>query len=376
MPAIRNALVVGGGVAGAAVAVHLARRGIRVDLVEVKPTVTAGGFGVMLQGNALRMLRRLGVWERIREEGYPFDSVGLRAPDAHGSLLGEVAEARSGEPGLPVAVGLHQPQLARILLDRARQVGARIRFGTTCTRLVQDGDGVEVTFAGDWRERFDAVIGADGTRSSTRRMIGIDVRPRPTGMGLWRLCTSRPESVTRSDRYHGGRCHLAGYCPTGQHSAFAYLVEKAQNRNALSPGERLVVVRDLAAGYHGPWDELRERLRDSARVTYTWLESHLLEPPWHRGRVVLIGDAAHTCAPTLPQGVAQALEDADVLAGLLGDREVLDDRLCDEFTARRHPRVKAVVDASVQLDRWLLDPGRGDAPGLLSEISHLVSEPA
>lgn len=92
--------------------------------------------------------------------------------------------------------------------------------------------------------------------------------------------------------------------------------------------------------------------------------------------MVLIGDAAHTCPPTLAQGGAQALEDAAVIAELLLTRTEVDDALWDAFTERRHARASEVVRASVQLGQWQLDRVRGDVPALMHRISALVSEPA
>ena len=111
-------------------------------------------------------------------------------------------------------------------------------------------------------------------------------------------------------------------------------------------------------------------------MNYTRFETHLLDGPWHRGRVVLIGDAAHTCPPTLAQGAAQALEDASVLAEVLLEHDAVDDALWTAFSDRRLPRAREVVDASVQLGQWLLDHERGDVPGLMGRIAHLLTEPA
>jgi 2-polyprenyl-6-methoxyphenol hydroxylase-like FAD-dependent oxidoreductase len=101
-----------------------------------------------------------------------------------------------------------------------------------------------------------------------------------------------------------------------------------------------------------------------------------VDKPWHRGRVVLIGDAAHTCPPTLAQGAAQALEDAAVLAELLAAAGDVTDQLWAAFTERRFARAATVVDASVQLGQWLLDHEQGDLPGLIGRVSELVSQPA
>ncbi|OPG08987.1 FAD-dependent monooxygenase [Microbispora sp. GKU 823] len=376
MPAVKNVLIVGSGLAGAGAAIHLASAGVAVDLVEIEPQVTALGSGITLQGNALRELDRLGVWGRARQRGYPFDVTGIRAPDPYGTVLFEIPDAKTGGPDYPAVMGMSRPELACILHDRADEVGVKIRYGTTFTELRQDDTGVAVTFSDESASRYDLVIGADGIRSWTRRALGIDLETKSVGMGIWRSFGPRPAGVTRTDLYYGGPSYIAGYCPTGEDSLYAYIVEDAQDRSTLTPEQQLAVMRDLSQAYHGPWDEIRETLTDPSRVNYTWFETHLLAPPWNRGRVVLIGDAAHTCPPTIAQGGAQALEDAAVLTELLITHDAVDQNLWDEFHARRVDRAKTVVDASNQLAAWQLAHEQGDIPGLMRTIAMLVSRPA
>ena len=376
MSAVNSVLVVGGGLAGMGVAIHLAAAGVAVDLVEVDPEISALGSGITLQGNALRELRSLGVWDQVERTGFGFDTAGLRAPDAEGSLLVEIPDAKTGGPDLPATFGMPRPDLARILADRAAEVGVKLRYGVTFTRLRSDDAGVEVTFTDDTVARCDLVIGADGLRSPVRHALGIDVEPRPLGMGIWRVFGPRPDTVTRTDLYYGGPSFIAGYCPTSQETLYAYIVEAAQDRSMLSPAERLATMRELASAYHGPWDEIRENLTDPTKVNYTWFKTHMVPAPWNRDRVVLIGEAAHSCPPTLAQGGAQALEDAAVLAEVLLTHDALTEQLWDEFHARRFARAKAVVDASNQLAQWQLDHVQGDVPGLIREIATLVSQPA
>jgi len=376
MPAVRSVLVIGAGAAGAATAILLAERGVSVDLVDVKPDVGALGSGITLQGNALRVFRQLGVWDKVAEKGYAFNSLGIRAPDPNGTVVAEIPDARTGGPDLPATVGMYRPELARILVDRAAEAGAKIRFNTAPTALTQDDDGVDVAFADGSTGRYDLVVGADGVRSWTRHALGIELETRSTGMGIWRTFVPRPASVTRTDLVYGGPCYIAGYCPTGENTMYAYLVEKAQDRSALSPEESLAVMRQLSEAYHGPWDEIRESLTDPSTVNYTWFEEHLLPAPWHRGRVVVIGDAAHTCPPTLAQGAAQALEDASVLSDVLLSHEAPTDEMWAEFETRRIPRAAAVVEASVQLGQWLLDGVQGDMPALMGRIARLLTPPA
>ncbi|MGW5714593.1 FAD-dependent oxidoreductase [Amycolatopsis sp. NPDC003865] len=376
MPAVHTVLVVGSGLAGSATAIHLAAHGVAVDLIELKPDIAAVGSGITLQGNALRELRKLGVWEAVRTQGYSFDSLGLRAPDPAGTLLAELPDVRTGGPDLPATVGIPRPDLARILHERAGSAGVKIRFGLTVTTLAQDASGVEVTFSDGSAGRYDLVVGADGIRSTVRRLLGIEPGIRPTGMGIWRAFGPRPASVTRTDLFYGGPSYIAGYCPTSEDTLYAYVVEAAQDRGGLSPADQLATMRELASAYHGPWDDVRATLTDASRVNYTLFETHVLPAPWHRGRVVLIGDAAHSCPPTLAQGGAQALEDAAVLTELLLAAETLDDRVWTEFADRRCARAATVVEASVQLGQWLLGREQGDVPGLIARIAALVVEPA
>lgn len=376
MPAVQNVLVIGAGAAGTAAAILLAEGGVRVDLVDVKPDVSALGSGITLQGNALRVLQQLGVWKQVEDHGYAFGTLGLRAPDPQGTLIAELEDVRTGGPDLPATVGMYRPTLAGILVDRARECGVTVRLGVTFTALQDDGTGVDVTFTDGSTARYDVVIGADGIRSATRKALGIDLVPHSTGMGIWRVFAPRPESVTRTDLVYGGPCYIAGYCPTGDDTLYAYLVEDLQDRSHLSPQESLEVMRELSQAYHGPWDDIRQGMTDPSRVNYTSFETHVLEAPWNRGNVVLIGDAVHSCPPTLAQGAAQALEDAAVLSELLLDRDAVDDTLWRTFHDRRVARSTEVVEASLQLGQWLRNHERGDVPGLMARVAHLLSAPA
>jgi 2-polyprenyl-6-methoxyphenol hydroxylase-like FAD-dependent oxidoreductase len=376
MPAVNNVLVVGGGAAGTATAIFLADVGVAVDLVEVKPEPTTVGSGITIQGSALRVFRQLGVWDQVREAGYTFEGLGLRAPDPAGTLVADLPAMKTGGPDLPDAMGMPRPELARILLDRAAAAGVKVRFGTTTTELTQDDAGVEATFSDGSTGRYDLVVGADGIRSWTRRMLGIELETRSVGMGIWRAFGPRPASVTRTDLFYGGPAYIAGYCPTGENSLYAYIVEDAQDRSTLTPEQQLATMKELSQAYHGPWDDIRETLTDPSRVNYTWFETHLLDAPWNRGRVVLIGDAVHTCPPTLAHGVGQALEDAAVLTELLLTREVLDQQLWDDFHDRRFERTRLVVDSSNQLAEWQLAHVQGDVPGLQGRLSAVLSQPA
>ncbi|MEU5084726.1 MULTISPECIES: FAD-dependent oxidoreductase [Streptomyces] len=370
----RTVLVIGGGAAGNAATVLLRRAGIAVNLVEAKDDWNAtAGSGITLQGNALRVLRELGVWERVKESGFGFDSVGITAPD--GTVLHVARDVRTGGDDLPATVGMERPRLQRILIDAVRAGGARVRLGTRATEFEQDADGVTVRFTDGTEGRYDLVIAADGIGSATRAAVGITDKPEPTGMAIWRVAAPRPAGVVRTDLTYGGPAYIAGYCPTGDTTIYAYVVEANRDRAAIPPETYADEMRRLASSYGGHWADITPHITDPAKVNYTWFDRMLVEGPWHRGRVVLAGDAAHCCPPTLAQGAAMSLEDALVLAELLTSGREWDDALLREYHERRMPRVRAVVEASVRLGQWQLDGVRdADVPGLMGRTMTMLRE--
>ncbi|MFI5566891.1 FAD-dependent oxidoreductase [Streptomyces sp. NPDC051740] len=374
MSTARRVLVIGGGAAGNAVTVRLRRAGVDVDLIEAKDDWNAtAGSGITLQGNALRVLRELGVWERVEASGFGFGSVGITAPD--GTVLHVQDDLRTGGDDLPATVGMQRPQLQQILIDAVRTSGATVRLGTTAEILAQDTDGVSIRFSDGTEGRYDLVIAADGLGSKTRAAIGISDKPEPTGMAIWRVAAPRPAGVVRTDLAYGGPAYIAGYCPTSETTLYAYVVEANRDRASIPPESYADEMRRLASSYGGFWPEITEHITDPAKVNYTWFDRMLVEGSWHRGRVVLVGDAAHCCPPTLAQGAALSLEDALVLAELLTGGREWDDALFQAYHERRAPRVRAVVEASVRIGQWQLDGVRdADVPGLMGRTMTMLRE--
>ncbi|MCK8438517.1 FAD-dependent oxidoreductase [Streptomyces sp. D2-8] len=370
----RTVLVIGGGASGNAVTILLRRAGVAVDLIEAKPDWNATtGSGITLQGNALRVLRELGVWDRVSASGFAFGQLGVTAPD--GTVLFVADDIQTGGPDLPATLGMQRPQLQQILIDAVRASGATVRLGTTAETLEQDADGVSVRFSDGTEGRYDLVIAADGLNSATRAAIGIADKPEPTGMAIWRIAAPRPEGLERTDLATGGPAYIAGYCPTSEDTIYAYVVEANRERASIPPESYADEMRKLAQGYGGHWPEIVQHIEDPAQVNYTWFHRLLVEGPWHRGRVVLVGDAAHCCPPTFAQGAAMSLEDALVLAELLTARDDWDDGLFTEYHDRRLPRVGMVVEASCRLGQWHLDGVRdADVPGLTHRTLNALKE--
>ncbi len=377
MTAVKKVAIAGSGVAGLATAIQLAKAGVEVDVFEAKSELSALGSGITLQGNALRAFGALGVWDDVKEKGYFFEGLTIRAPGPDAPAVAELPEVKTGGPEFPAAGGMYRPDLARILLEHAQAAGANVHFGAKVTAVAERAEGIDLQVDGASGGTYDLLVGADGLNSSVRELIGIETKPQPTGMGIWRSFVSRPADVERSELYYGGPVYIAGYTPTGEDTMYAYLVEPAQDRSGISDEQAVAIMLEESAAYGGPWNSIRADLEAGAHVNYTWFTQHLVPAPWNRGRAVIIGDAAHSCPPTIAQGAAQALEDALVLTELLTRADALDSAVWDEFHARRLPRAQAVVDASVQLGQWQIDHDQqADAPGLIFGIARQMAEPA
>ncbi|MFJ3438731.1 FAD-dependent oxidoreductase [Streptomyces cyaneofuscatus] len=370
----RKVLVIGGGAAGNTVTILLRRAGVEVDLVEAKDDWNAtAGSGITLQGNALRVLRELGVWEDVKASGFAFGSVGITSPD--GTVLHVQRDLRTGGDDLPATVGMQRPRLQHILIEAVRASGATVRLGTTATIENQDDTGVSVRLSDGSKHRYDLVIAADGLGSATRAQIGITDKPEPTGMAIWRAAAPRPAGVERTDLAYGGAAFIAGYCPTSDTTLYAYVVERNRDRASIPPESYAQEMRKIASTYGGAWPAITASITEPSKVNYTWFDRLLVEGSWHRGRVVLIGDAAHCCPPTLAQGAALSLEDAWVLAQLLTEAEVWDGELLQAYYERRISQVRPVVEASVQIGQWQLDHVRdADVPGLMARTMTMLRE--
>jgi 2-polyprenyl-6-methoxyphenol hydroxylase-like FAD-dependent oxidoreductase len=345
-------LVVGGGPAGLALAAALAANGVEPDLVELKKELRAPGAALTLLGPAIRALDSLGIADEAIAAGFP------RARMLIGNHIGQVRAVidtpelpGSGRPG---AIGITRPALHDVLVDAVHRAGVEPRLGVTVSSLVQRADCVEVELSDGTSGTYDLVAAADGIHSQLRELLFADVpKPRFTGQGVWRALVDRPPDFDDAGMYYGPR-NKAGINIVSQREMYLFLVQNVPDATR-PPRERMPeLLRAELEEYEGHVAWVRDRIVDPERVDYRPLEVVLVEPPWHRGRVVLVGDAAHATTPHLAAGAMCAMEDGIVLAELLQEDAPLEDVL-RRFVARRYERCKLVVENAVQLGEWEKD---------------------
>lgn len=367
MTAIRNALIVGGGTAGLTAAIALRRAGVDAEIVEVKQDWTVLGSGVTMMGATLRALKSLDLAEACIDRGAGGDEVGIY--DAAGNKLEVVPVARIAGPELPSMSGIMRPALHEMLVGAAQAEQTPVRLGLTVSSLSDRNGGVSVDFDNGEQGEYDLVIGADGIHSHVRDLILPEkVGPRYTGQIVWRAVVPRPPDYTELAMFYGPH-HKAGINAVSATHAYLFLAENSSATSRPPRDQWPQILRELLSEFDGPVAHIRTQITDPDTIDCRPLQSLLLPLPWHRGRVALIGDAIHASTPQLAMGAGLAIEDSVVLAQELTSAPSVEDAL-SRFAQRRFARCKMVVDNSVQLGVWELNPDDPEAdPGGLSGTS-------
>jgi 2-polyprenyl-6-methoxyphenol hydroxylase-like FAD-dependent oxidoreductase len=363
---VTSALVVGGGITGCVAALALARRGVSVDLVEISPVWHGVGHGITVQGNALAALAKVGVLGEILDRGVPFDQLRMRQAD--GRLIAEVPTPHTGGAALPATLGALRSDLQAVLCEHVYAAGISVRLGLSVRAIAQDAHRAYVEFTDGSGGSYDLVIGADGIRSHTRSLLGIPTVPQPSGMSIWRVVAGRPPEMDCAEVYYGGPRYKAGYSPISASQCYAYLLDVDGTAADFGDAPAWQLMHARAAGYGGTWAQVRAGIGPDSNVSHTRIEWLLVPDPWFRGRVIVIGDAAHACPPLIAQGAAMCAEDAVVLAELVTGGQPLEAAL-PAFMTRRLPRVELVVRNSMQLVRWEM----GTEPHSEADVARTMS---
>ncbi|MCC3326243.1 FAD-dependent monooxygenase [Nocardia abscessus] len=324
-----KALVVGGGIGGLAAAVALHRRGWEVEVLERAQEFTEIGAGLSIQPNGVRALDLLGLGDLLGTGGQPGPPLGIRGADGGWLIRNDIAdlERRFGSWAI-----LHRAALVDIL--RAAVPAHVLRPGTTVRQVLPDG----TVHHDHGTATADLVIGADGVHSVTRRSVWPHAPgPRYVGYTTWRLLTA-PHPVEGSVEVWG-RGERFGYVPMPDGRVYCYVMANAPagSRTGL---DRL---RAQFARWPDPIPALLDAARPDAVLQHDTYELPKL-PTYVRGRVAILGDAAHAMAPNLGQGACQALEDAVTLAAAVDTLGV--DAGLAEYDRLRRPRTQMIARLS------------------------------
>lgn len=342
----QRVLVIGGGISGMCAAIELRKRGHHVDLVELDPRWSVYGAGITLSGPTLRAFAEVGVIDDIMATGWCADGVDIYT--AAGDKVAELPTPRVGRPDVPGGGGILRPELARILREHTLASGTSVRCGTSFESIEPDGERARVLFSDGRADSYDLVIGADGLQSRVReRLFPGAPSPVYSGQASWRAVVPRPASITRAAMFMGATVK-AGVNPVSKNEMYLFVTEPRQQPDRLEPSVLPGLLRDLLAPFSGVIGDIRDTLDENSRIVYRPFFTLLLPQPWHRGRVLLIGDAVHATTPHLASGAGIGVEDAIVLAQEL-DRASSIEAALAAHTARRFERCRVVIENSIRL---------------------------
>ena len=357
-----RALVVGGGIAGPAAALALQHVGAEVTVLEAWPRADAdAGSWFTVAPNGLHALELLGARHLATSIGFPTERNVMVG--ATGSRLGTLSLGVPLEDGT-VALTMRRSRLARALVDEARSRGIEVRHGARVVDAESRRDGIRAWLEGGETLDADLLVGADGVHSVVRRSIDPESAPaRYVGLtNFGGITTQTPfASDLPARQWHflfGSKAFFGAHpTPDGDVVWFVNVPRPAitaAERAERGPEDWRTWLADLLDHDAGPAAELVR----TGRLELWADNTHDLPTVahWHRGRMVVIGDAAHAPSPSSGQGASMALEDAVVLATCVRDTTTVQAALGAYETARRD-RVERIVAAGARSSRSKI-PGR------------------
>ena len=346
MSAIRRVLIVGAGIAGQTLALALARRGVACEIVEVKRDFDILGAGMYVQGNALRAFLDIGIVAAIVGAGWWRADDAWQMTDAEGGLLARAVTPRLAGADIPSTVTIRRQALHDILHAAVIRAAIPLRMGTTVTALAEapDGSAVEARFSDGSAGRYDLVAGCDGIRSTVRDLVFGRTEPQFSGFANWRVILERPPGIDMITWMQGDGTTF-GIVPIAADYLYIAGVSKEPGNPRYERRDLPALLHRKFAEYGGPARSLLAAVRRPEQIVYTPIDEVIQPAPWHRGRVVILGDAAHASTPFWAQGASMAVEDAVLLAALIGSFRPAE-QILPEWMARRHRRCLFVQHGS------------------------------
>lgn len=315
----KRIIIAGGGIAGLTLGLALVQRGVPVRVHEQVAQPREVGAGVQLSANGTRCLFSLGLEQALRAVATEPEGKEVRLWNTGQRWnlfdLGADSERTFGFPYLMV----HRGDLHTVLLDTLLQADpSAIHVGSRCTGFSQDDEGVRVQFEDGSVEHGAALIGADGVHSCVRAALFGNDQPHFTGCMAWRgivPAADLPQAFVRpfGANWVGPGAHVVTYPLRGGRLVnFVGIVERDDWRE--ESWTQAGTIEECARDFKG-WHEDVQTLIHSIGQPFKWaLMGREPMVDWTRGRVTLMGDAAHPTLPFLAQGAVMAIEDAIVLA--------------------------------------------------------------
>ncbi|WNZ25668.1 FAD-dependent urate hydroxylase HpxO [Leptolyngbya sp. NK1-12] len=333
-------VIVGSGIGGLTAGIALAQAGYQVEIYDRVGELRPAGAGISLWSNGVKVLNRLGLGDQISKCGGQMDQMQYRY--CTGELLNHIdlypLIETVGQRPYPVA----RRDLQRFLLEA---FPGKIRLNSRCVGVEQDGQSVTAIFADGHRATGDLLIAADGIRSVLRSyVLEREVEPRYAGYVNWNGLVPASADLAPPNTWviYVGEHKRAAMMPVSDNRFYFFFDVPLAKGTPIHPDGIRAELMEYFKGWAKPVQHLIQRLDPNQTNR---IEIHDVGPleRFVRGRVALLGDAAHTTTPDLGQGGCQALEDAFVLANYLLSTDLGVEDALRRYEAERMERTSAVV---------------------------------
>lgn len=331
--------IIGAGIGGLTTAIALRQKGFEVEVFESFPSFKPLGSGINLANNAMQIYRELGLYETIMAQGNPVSSMNVLNDQFE--VLSSV-DLKPFEEQYGVSnVAIHRSVLQRILLDHLPE--GTVRLGKRLKHMEDRGKAVQLIFEDDIEHEASIVIGADGIHSVVRASIFGRKDLRDAGQLCWRGITP----FELPERYRHGLFELWG---KGKRFGFVNIGEDKVYWYALRDDEDAIGLGELFVDFHPLVGQIinstpHEKILENQMADFEPISS------WHKGRICLVGDAAHATTPNLGQGACQAVESAWVLAESLSKNKNDFSDAFNEYENLRKKKAHQVTSTSWQLGK-------------------------
>lgn len=329
-------IIAGGGIGGLTTAIALQQRGITCTVYDAAPANKALGAGIMLGANAMNVFDKLGIGNTLREQGVLFGQLNIAS--YKGTILQSINNNLLHEKYGSATYAIHRAALQQQLINT---LYTPVQWGKRCIKVEQDENSVTAYFDDGTTATGDVLVAADGVRSIIREQHVVKARYRYSGQTCWRAIVPvnlpAAEMAATSEVWGRGNGLRAMFTQVGPGQVYFWVTKCLPAGRQIPPEEALALIRHELRDFPGYMQTLLQHLQPGALIHSDLYDIAPLHQ-WYKGRIVLLGDAAHATTPNLGQGAGQAIEDAYVLAKCLS----LEKNIASAFEKYRHLRMKRV----------------------------------
>ncbi|EJU01988.1 FAD/NADP-binding domain-containing protein [Dacryopinax primogenitus] len=361
-------LLIGGGITGPVLGMLLQHIGHEPVIFERQYEPSSGGIALQLTPQTMKVLRILGLDDKVIALGKPHRKMRY-CSEVSGKVLfesdtapGKISEAL----GWPMMCATERSAYTKLLVDETQKRGIPIYFNKRLVDVKQDGEKATAIFEDGTTESGDFLVGCDGLHSSVRDSVFGGVVPTYTGIVVVAGRAIIPPGFDASwaTQIFGEGGHMFFVQTTDDHVCFGCTYPEPNDVKEDWRKATPEQVQEWLKGipqthWSGPPEEI---FKHADRIVRFGMYQRPILPVWHKGRVVLCGDAAHPTAPYIGQGANQSLEDCYHMVRLLKKYEPLTteslDKAFTEYGELRYPRVTKAVQQATQEGKYRIMTGR------------------